>query len=123
MKDYKPIKIKPLTVSKDLFDDQIKLWDDYTNFQKKILEEIKAGMLDELEPYMEYVMEDDALMCCRTIKGFVRLCKVGKWEPIEGEKWSRCSICKEPVEETCAGDQMLTPHCPQCGAYLGGTYK
>lgn len=56
------------------------------------------------------------------IIGRVRLCRVGHWDGVTAwmttDIYHRCSICQTRAEEDDKGDELITPFCPYCGAYM-----
>ena len=80
------------------------------------------NICDELAPFMTFQTEEDQARDTLIVRGFVTLARVGKWEEDEDGIGHHCDVCGAEVDEDAAGNEMLTPYCSRCGAFLGGEY-
>jgi hypothetical protein len=95
---------------------------DNPGFIDRVKDQVKEKIFLSLDPFIEYERQDQPEFNQYEIIGRVRLCRVGHWEEIPATMtksiYHRCSICQTRAEEDDKGDELITPFCPYCGAYM-----
>ena len=91
-------------------------------FIDRVKDQVKEELFLNLEPFIEYERQDQPGFNQYEIIGRVRLCRVGHWDGVTAwmttDIYHRCSICQTRAEEDDKGDELITPFCPYCGAYM-----